>query len=253
MVAAVAPELPKEDWDDELTLPSSHLDWEQLVSQATATEGRETDMGEHPVETEDERATARVRPKASAEVQTGVPVEPPNGVPDTTAGENAEANTLDRPPITEPAEERGGIIETGTFEVSEHLGDTTPKVVDEDAEAAQVSSPTLMLDQIGVDELQDMPELEGTEPEQVPGGEPPMAVATIDVEGMPELEDAGPEESIEEYLADTPLIWESLAQPLVWFEAQVCQDEVQYWAAMFTWFRVMHLSWEESRRRKGDE
>ena len=81
----------------------------------------------------------------------------------------------------------------------------------------------------------------------------PPAEVTLDLEGMPGLEDTGSEESMEEYSANVPPIGEAPTQPWVWFEAQVCQDEVQYWAAMFTWFRVMHLSWEESRRRKGDE
>ena len=58
MAAMVAPELPEEDWDNKLTLPSGPLDWEQIVSQATTTEGGETDVGEHPVETKDGRATA---------------------------------------------------------------------------------------------------------------------------------------------------------------------------------------------------
>ena len=76
--------------------------------------------------------------------------------------------------------------------------------------------------------------------------------AMMDPRGMPQLEDGRSEESREEYLADIPLIEEPLAQPLVRFEAQIHQDEVQHWATMFTWFRAMHLSWEESQRR-GDE
>ena len=36
---------------------------------------------------------------------------------------------------------------------------------------------------------------------------------TLDLEGMPKLEDAGSEESMEEYLANVPLIKEAPAQP----------------------------------------
>ena len=110
--AAVAPRLPKEDWDDKLTLPSGPLDWEQIIGQATATKGSETYVGVHPIETVDGRATTWAGPKASTEARARVPVEPPSGDPGTTVGETAEAETPDRPPIMEPAEERGGIIET---------------------------------------------------------------------------------------------------------------------------------------------
>ena len=71
----------------------------------------------------------------------------------------------------------------------------------------------------------------------------PPAEAMMDLEGMPQLEDGGSEESREEYLVDVPLIEEPLAQPWVRFEAQILQDEVQHWAAMFTWFQAMHLCW----------
>ena len=53
MATAVAPELPEEGWDDKLTLPSGPLDWEQIISQATATEGGETYAGVQPVKIKD--------------------------------------------------------------------------------------------------------------------------------------------------------------------------------------------------------
>ena len=65
MAAIVAPELPEEDWEDELTLLSSPLDWEQIIGQATTTEGEEANVGEHQVETEDGGATAWARPEAN--------------------------------------------------------------------------------------------------------------------------------------------------------------------------------------------
>ena len=61
------------------------------------------------------------------------------------------------------------------------------------------------------------------------------------------------EEDKEGSLADIPWIEETLTQPWVRFEAQICQDEVQHWATMFTWFRAMHLQWEENQRKRGDE
>ena len=65
MAAVVAPELPEEDWKDKLALPSSPLDWEQIMGQATTTEGGEANVGEHPVETEDGGATSWAGPKAN--------------------------------------------------------------------------------------------------------------------------------------------------------------------------------------------
>ena len=67
MAATVAPELPEEDWDDELTLPSGPLDWEQIVDQATATEGGETYAGVQPVKTEDGETPTWAGPKAGTE------------------------------------------------------------------------------------------------------------------------------------------------------------------------------------------
>ena len=81
----------------------------------------------------------------------------------------------------------------------------------------------------------------------------PPAEAAMDLEGMPLLEDGGPEESREEYSADIPPIGKPLAQPWVRFKAQVRQDEVQHWATIFTWFWATHLSWEERQRRKDDK
>ena len=63
---------------------------------------------------------------------------------------------------------------------------------------------------------------------------------------LPLLEDGGFEEDGEESLADIPWIEEPLTQPWVMFEAQICQDKVQHWATMFTWFWAMHLQQERS-------
>ena len=63
-------------------------------------------------------------------------MEPPSGDLGTTLGETAEVQIPDRPPIVEPT---GGVIETGMVEVSEHPGDTTLKVVNEDAETIQAA------------------------------------------------------------------------------------------------------------------
>ena len=68
MAAAVAPELPEEDWDDKLTLPSRSLDWDQIVNQATATEGGETHAGVPPVKTGNRETPTWTEPRANAEV-----------------------------------------------------------------------------------------------------------------------------------------------------------------------------------------
>ena len=234
MATVVTPELPEEDWEDELTLPSGPLDWEQIVGQAITTKGGEANVGEHLVETEDGGATAWARPKANTWGQARVPVEPPSRDPDATIGETAETETPDRPPIIEPAEERDIMIEMETVKVSEHPEDMTLKVINKDAEAIQASPSTSRPNHVGALEPKGMPELEDTGPEEVLGEEPPMAVppadgtidledaspeetlgekppvaipaadGMLDLEGMPELEDAGPEESMEESLADIP-------------------------------------------------
>ena len=68
MAAAVALELSEEDWDDELTLPSRSLDWEQIVNQATATKGGETYVGVPPVKTRDRETPTWTEPRANTEV-----------------------------------------------------------------------------------------------------------------------------------------------------------------------------------------
>ena len=161
-------------------------------------------------------------------------------------------------------------------DASENPKDTTLKITDEDAGSTQAPPSTLTPNHLGALESEGMPELEDAGSEEILGQEPPVAFppaegmidledagteeilgeeppvafplakGTLDLEDMPEPEDAGPEESMEESLADVPLTGGTPAQPWVCFKAQVCQDEVQYWAAMFTWFRFMHLSWEEN-------
>ena len=74
----------------------------------------------------------------------------------------------------------------------------------------------------------------------------PPAEAVMDLRGIPLLKDGESEEDREESSADIPLIEEPLAQPWVMFEAQIHQDEVQHWAAMFMWFWAIHLCWEEN-------
>ena len=141
MATAVAPVLPEEDWDDELTLPSGPLDWEQIVNQATATEGSETHEDVPLVETADRGAPTQIEPRADAEGQTRVLMEPPRGNLDTTLGESVEVPIPDRPPIVEAT---SGVIEMEMAEASEHPEDTTLGVVDEGAEATPASLPAPM-------------------------------------------------------------------------------------------------------------
>ena len=77
----------------------------------------------------------------------------------------------------------------------------------------------------------------------------PPVEAEANPEGLPLQED----DQIEEDLADIPWIEEPLTQPWVMFEAQVHQDEVQYWATMFTWFQALHHQWERNQRERDDE
>ena len=102
-----------------------------------------------------------------------------------------------------------------------------------------------------------MPELEDAKPKDDLREEPLMNVTPaktgMDLRDLPPLEDGRFKEGKEESLADIPWIEEPLSQPWVRFEAQICQDEVQHWATMFTWFRAMHLQWEENQRKRGDE
>ena len=64
----------------------------------------------------------------------------------------------------------------------------------------------------------------------------PGQEGTLDFEGMPDLEDAGSEITGEEPPVDVPLTEGPPALPWVHFKAQIHQDEIQYWVAMFTWF-----------------
>ena len=63
--ALIAPEILEEDWEDELTLPSGTLDWEQIIDQATTTQGGEANEGEHQDGAEEGEAAAWVGPKTS--------------------------------------------------------------------------------------------------------------------------------------------------------------------------------------------
>ena len=224
-----APELPKEDWDLELTFPPCPLNWEQAVSQAAATESDEANVGDYQVEIGDEGMTTWTVPKADAWGDN--PVEPSNGGPDATIKGTAETEApggrfttktqTGESQIGAPAEEGDIMIEEEeepevpneeTVVVTDAawgLKDTTLKVVDEDPGATQAPITALM-----------------------PGQE-----GTLDFEGMPNLEDIGSGEIIgEEPPVDIPPTEGSPALPWVCFEAQIHQDEVQYWAAMFTWF-----------------
>ena len=102
-----------------------------------------------------------------------------------------------------------------------------------------------------------MPELEDAEPRDHPMEEPLMGAPPVGAELSPESpsqwEDDRIEADGEESLVDIPWIEEPLAQPWVTFEAQVHQDEVQHWAAMFTWFWALHHQWESNQRERSDE
>ena len=77
------------------------------------------------------------------------------------------------------------------------LEDTSPKVIDGDPEVAQVPIAVLI----------------------------PNQGDTLDLDGMPNLEDGSSEEIMgEEPLVDTPLAEGPPALPWVHFEAQICQD-----------------------------
>ena len=203
--------------------PSHPLDWEQAVSQAAAIEGDEANLGAHQVETWDEATTAWTVPEADAWGDN--PVEPPNERPDVAVEEAIDTETPGDETTTKTptgeghigvhAEEADVIVKEEeelevpneeTVEVTDvawGLKNTTPKVVDEDSGATQVPITTLVLDQ----ELcfEGMPDLEDVDSEEIMGEEPPMDVSLT--EGPP-----------------------------AFFEAQIHQDEIQYWVAMFAWF-----------------
>ena len=102
-----------------------------------------------------------------------------------------------------------------------------------------------------------MLELEDDEPGDHPMEEPLMDVPPVRAELSPESPSQREDDQIkvdgEESLADIPWIEEPLTQPWVTFKAQVHQDEVQYWAAMFTWFQALHHQWERNQRERSDE
>ena len=165
MAAAAAPELPEEDWEDELMLPPRPLDWEQIVNQATTTKGGDTQEGVPLVETGDGGELTWIEPGADTEGQTRVLEEPTSGDPDTTYGEAVEFPILDEPPIVEAT---GGVIEMETVEVSEHPGGMTLGTT----KATLASLPALPPCLDAAEVFQDMPKLEDAEPENDPREEP---------------------------------------------------------------------------------
>ena len=239
----ITPKLPKEDWDQELTSPPSPLDWEQAVSWAAATEGDEDPTSNHQAEVENEGVIAWTVPHAD---NSDDPVEPLHEKPNIAEGtavakasgsmftietqtggsqigtladkENVMVKEREEPEV--PDDEAVGMTDAAWGPEG-----TTLKVVDEDPGATQVPVTALMPGQGETLDLEDMPDLEDADSEEIIGEEPPVDVPPT--EGPPTI-------------------------PWVCFEAQICQDELQYWAAMFTWFQYMHLSWEESWRKRDD-
>ena len=61
------------------------------------------------------------------------------------------------------------MIEMETVEVSEHPKDTTLKVISEDAEIIQASPSALIPDHVGALEPKGMPNLEDASPEEILG------------------------------------------------------------------------------------
>ena len=68
------------------------------------------------------------------------------------------------------------MVEMETVKASEHPEDTTLKVINEDAEVIQASPSTSIPNHVGALEPEGMPELEDTGPEEVLGEEPPVAI-----------------------------------------------------------------------------
>ena len=179
-----APEPPKEDWDQELMFPSCPLDWEQAISQATAIEGDEANVGDQQVEMWDEGATGWTVPEPDA--WSDNPMELSNERPDVAIEGTVETRTPGDRPTTETqaeggagtegqigvhAEEGGMIVKEEeelevpneeTFEVIDAawgLKNTTPKVVDDDPGATQVPISASMPDQEGTLGFEGMPDL----------------------------------------------------------------------------------------------
>ena len=257
-------------------LPTGLLDHGRIVDQAAATEGNDTREDEPLMQAAGGEVPTWVEPKARLERQVRVLKEPTRGDPDTTHEEAAEVPALDNPPVVEAT---GGVIEMGMVEVPECPEGMTPGNVDESPKTILAPMPILPPH---LEEYQDMPELEDAEPGTIPAPMPVLLPCLKEYQDMPELEDAEPEDDLreeplmnvppaktgmdlrglpplddgrsredrEESLADIPWIEEPLAQPWVRFEAQIRQDEVQHWAAMFMWFWAMHLQWEENRRKR---
>ena len=134
MAATVAPEPPKENWDEEPTLPTGLLDCGRTVDQAAATKGNDTQEDEPLMQAAGGQVLTQVEPKAGPERQTRVLEEPTHGDPDATSGEAMEVPALDEPPVVEEA---GGVIKTEMVEASECPEGTTPGNVDEGTEATR--------------------------------------------------------------------------------------------------------------------
>ena len=103
------------------------------------------------------------------------------------------------------------------------LENSSPKVIDEDPEVTWVPVAVSKLNHGDTLDFEGMPDLEDGSYEKITGVEPSVDIPSA--EGPPAL-------------------------PWVHFEAQIHEDEIQYWVAMFTWFLYMHLSWEGSQKER---
>ena len=213
-------------------------------------EGDEANVSDNQVETWDDTATAWTVPEADAWGDD--PLERSNERAGVAIKRIVEFEALGDGPTTKTQVEGGAgansqievhaeevdmiVEEVEEFEVpNEEMAEvtdaawgfenTTPKVVDEDPEVTQVPVTVLMPNQGDTFDFEGMPDLEDVSSKEITGEEPSMNVPLT--EGPPAL-------------------------PWVCFKAQVHQNEIQYWDVMFTWFQYMHLSWEESWKKRDD-
>ena len=193
------PELPEEDWDQELVFPTCPIDWEQAVSQAAAMGENEADMvGDDQVETQCDENT--VGAMAGTDVRVDNQVEASRGEADViieseevktlgegaTAGALAETDAVTDDWIEVQAEEADVIVEevqefkvpneetTEVTDVAQDLENTSPKVIDEDLEVAQALVAAAMPDDRDVLDFEGMPDLEDGSSKEFMGEEPQM-------------------------------------------------------------------------------
>ena len=169
------PELPEEDWDQELVFPAHLIDWEHAVSQAAAMGENEADVvGDDQVKTLGGEANVIVK----EDKEVGTPGEGATAralaETDGVVDDQVEVQVEEMDVIVEEVEE----LEVPNKETAEatdvvwDLKNTSPKVIDEDLDMTWALTAASMSDNENMPDFEGMPDLEDGSSKEPTGEEP---------------------------------------------------------------------------------